>query len=261
MLDPGTKYISKVLDSMKEGVLKITKKAREMHKELGLDHHYENILSDEWLNSEYQTFSCQVRGKYIEWKHKRSEELRRVGEVERVVTKIIRGLHEHLMFVKHDKKKGITQVMCKEGGSRLMALSIQRQERFVERGTKEEILEEMQSRMRRLLHGTYIKGWKIGGKEGAGAIVRAILTLYQYEIDKALQNPYANELTGTFKSHKDIPTDKLFRVVVATINRVGRENLFRMLHNGLTGMLVAVLNVYKGMSEDVRGEWSYNTFE
>ena len=69
VLDPGTKYISKVLDSMKEGVLKITKKAREMHKELGLDHHYENILSDEWLNSEYQTFSCQVRGKYIEWKH------------------------------------------------------------------------------------------------------------------------------------------------------------------------------------------------
>ena len=67
--------------------------------------------------------------------------------------------------------------MCKEAGARLMAISIRRQDRFEERGSKEDMMEEMESRLNRLLNGNYIKGWKKEGVERNGAIVKSLLTL------------------------------------------------------------------------------------
>ena len=64
IFDPGAKYIIEILNQMKEGVLKRTKKAREIYEEYGLDHHYDNILSDGWLESVFQVFARKVKGKY-----------------------------------------------------------------------------------------------------------------------------------------------------------------------------------------------------
>ena len=150
--------------------------------------------------------------------------------------------------------------MCKVAGARLVALSMVKQERFVERGTKTQMAPELQRRMNRLVNGTHIKGWRIGGEEGAGSLVKSILLLYKCDVQKAMANLFANVLTGNYKSHKDA-LDRIFRIIIGCINRPGCENLFRMIHNSITDSLGVVLETVKEVVADSLGDITYNVVD
>ena len=253
---PGKHYISAVIKSMEEGILKYTKHMRDHYKIMHMDSTlWGNVPNDAWVQNIIGKLKIDVKELY--YSHVKSATGSSLNINESIINDMLNQLQQHVTLVKHDKVSGATQLLCHRATHRLTALSMTRQDRFVEKGSVHVAQQEIQQRMERLVYSTHIRGWLKNGKEVVLPLVKELMDLYGYQYEAALRNITPNELSLTYKSHKDMQ-NRLFRLITGCVNRSDHPNLFRMLHDIVTKMFESIQNTYKDMALNLPDLYSYN---
>ena len=175
--------------------------------------------------------------------------------------KFLKILQKFITFLKHDKKKGETQIICNHAAEKVAIMSADQQKRFTIQNNGKQQQEEAKQKIQRMIEDNIMKAETKDPTLQKLSIFQQLAKIFYIDIDKALEEHKPNENTANYKSHKE---DKIFRVIIGCVNRDNHVNIIRQYHDIINGILHFVQEEYKDWSKqqyEDTGICHYNIIE